>query len=81
MSFLKSRIRLRKGIGEGMVSTVRRTAGRLQVWFYKPDTLLLNLAEADFSSSRCWFNFVSRKETFPSLYRICVEGRGIVVFN
>lgn len=81
MSFLKSRIRLQNGIGEGMVSPVQRTAGRLQVWFYKPDTLLPNLTEADFSFSWCWLNFLSRKETFPSLYRICLEGREIMVFN
>lgn len=65
--FFKNRIRLQKGIGEGMASTVQRTAGRLQVWFYKPDTLLPNSTEADFSSSWCWFNFVSGKETLPSL--------------
>lgn len=64
-----------------MVSPVLRTAGRFQVWFYKPDTLLPNLTEADFSFSWCWFNFLSRKETFPCLYRICLEVREIMVFN
>lgn len=34
----KSRIRLQRDRGDGMVSAVQRTAGRLQVWFYKPDT-------------------------------------------
>lgn len=59
------KIRLQKGRGEGVVSPVPRTAGRLQVWFYKPDTLLPNLTEADFSFSWFWFNFYPEKRLFP----------------
>lgn len=77
---LKSRIMLQRGRGEGMVSPGRRAVEvGSRLGFTNLTLSPVQLTETNFSSFCC--QSVSRKEIFPSLYRICLGDRGTMVFN